>query len=66
MIWVSCTAASGMSLYFYANTTSWFTFNYSMRVAGRPVAGIGEGILVEQNEAGGGLIELEQRQSTLF
>lgn len=29
MIWVSCTAASGMSLYFYANTTSWCAFNYS-------------------------------------
>lgn len=38
-------------------------------VAGRPVAGIGKGILVEQNDAEGGLIaELEQHQNhkTLF
>lgn len=38
MIWVSCTAASGMSLHFYANTTSWFTFNYSS-MSGRQACG---------------------------
>lgn len=38
MIWVSCTAASGMSLHFYANTTSWFAFNYST-MSGRQACG---------------------------
>lgn len=35
---MSCAAASGVSLHFYANTTSWFTFNY-WAMSGRQASG---------------------------